>query len=1196
MSRKQGKLNTCTYICIVDTIYFLHSIEDPTMAAEAETLHNLKRKRSNERTKATRFINAINAFTDDTPIEEYQYHRGRLQETLDKMLAIDEEIQDLLPDSEFTTDADKCEEYTDSAKRAIQRAETAISKSLSTSMSSMTVSHPVQPPPTAVTTTHSVKLPTIKLNPFTGDVEEWSRFWEQFTNSIDQNPAVSQIDKHVFLRGYLEGEPKNLVDGISITADTYDVTKKILLSKYGDKNRIVQAHIDFLENLTPARSATTESLNHTYVECNRRLQALRALGENVDNYGRILAPKILRAFPDDICRRWIIHTRRGNISEGDISGLMSFLSEEIDGALITQKILGNTSNCTPPLPTTAAFQISTRPKRHQKRERGKLEPFCAFCEGRGHWAQDCRKVTTTTERIEKLKQSSRCFLCLNRGHSIRDCGKKGRASCARCGKGHHQSICNNSENSTPTRTSNETAVGNISVTSPGFTHLQTARIWISGPTGLCKQTRCVLDGGSQSSFVCSALIDELGLEVLSDKQLKVNSFETQSSTTNSRKFVRMNVRGLWNNCHLTLTAFETPHSFSSHPTVPHDISIFGQTRKLQMADPTDDFANLPIEVLIGGDQYWTIVKDSAPLRLSPSVVLIPSKFGWILSGNRTGVSVNYTTVNFIDACTVPSALDDDLRRFWDLESIGINSEQGKTPRAIDTAILAQFHASHTLEDQRRVVRLPRKENLDLHDNYHTAEKRFQSLEKRLARNETLKNTYTGQMLDYINKDHVELAPAETSGDEFYLPHHLVKKEKHGSIKWRIVFDASSHEGNALSLNDTLEMGPNLLPEIFATLLRFRSFPYGVIGDITQAFLQLALHVEDRDLTRFLWYHVINDENGGQVTTQEWTVYRFKRLPFGLTCSPFLLSATLRELANMHTSQFPSAAPLIDGCTFVDDFIAGAQGENDAIALYYELTSLMKKINLPMSKWATNSTQLTKIWKTEGRETTLETHVLGVPWNTAMDTLSIDHHEVTTNLKKGPVTKRHVLQATASFYDPLGLMTPVSIAGKILFQDTWHRGLTWDELLPHDLAIRWHSWISNLPQLSQITVPRWVGTLERDSTAVHVFCDSSERAYGAVIYVKSIRNGAPSARLLCSKSRLAPVKKVTLPRLELLAALIGVRLLNYCSKALSFDTRKAFLWTDSKVALGWIQNDPSRWKTFVCNRVTEIQYTTTPSQW
>jgi len=111
--------------------------------------------------------------------------------------------------------------------------------------------------------------------------------------------------------------------------------------------------------------------------------------------------------------------------------------------------------------------------------------------------------------------------------------------------------------------------------------------------------------------------------------------------------------------------------------------------------------------------------------------------------------------------------------------------------------------------------------------------------------------YHDHMLDYIKKEQVEIAPYEEGReDEFYLPHHAVKKEKRGEAKWRIVFDGSSHEDHAPSLNDVLEMGPKLLPEVLGTLLRFRLYPVGIIGDIGQAFLQLSLNKRDRDLTRF----------------------------------------------------------------------------------------------------------------------------------------------------------------------------------------------------------------------------------------------------------------------------------------------------------------------------------------------------------
>lgn len=185
---------------------------------------------------------------------------------------------------------------------------------------------------------HKVKLPAIELEKFAGDIENWARFWEQFHSSVDNNPFLTNIDKHVYLRGYLEGEPKYLVDGIPLTADAYEETRQVLISHYGNIDRIIQAHLDYLEALQPISDETPSALNVLYIECNRRIQALRALGENVDHYGRMLAPKILRALPCNIVRRWIISSRREGIPEGHITKLMEFLNEEVESALITQKI------------------------------------------------------------------------------------------------------------------------------------------------------------------------------------------------------------------------------------------------------------------------------------------------------------------------------------------------------------------------------------------------------------------------------------------------------------------------------------------------------------------------------------------------------------------------------------------------------------------------------------------------------------------------------------------------------------------------------------------------------------------------------------------------------------------------------------------------------------------------------------------
>jgi len=173
-----------------------------------------------------------------------------------------------------------CEELVDGVKRVVRKADRIIKDKRAETVSQTTSKS--QNMHSQLTVIQEIKLPTIKLEQFAGNIETWSEFLEQFESSVDKNQSLSTINKHVLLRGYLEGKPKRLVDGIAVMAETYEQTNKILQARYGDKNRNIQAHLDYLEDLQPAQSDSPEALNSTYVECYRRIQTLNALRENID--------------------------------------------------------------------------------------------------------------------------------------------------------------------------------------------------------------------------------------------------------------------------------------------------------------------------------------------------------------------------------------------------------------------------------------------------------------------------------------------------------------------------------------------------------------------------------------------------------------------------------------------------------------------------------------------------------------------------------------------------------------------------------------------------------------------------------------------------------------------------------------------------------------------------------------------------
>ena len=352
----------------------------------------LKRKRTAARASVKRHTNKLNAISDATTRDDAELYRDMLVGALSNLKFLDEAVQNTLDDLEYEADVEECETRMEAALRAIQKANRALEKFSSATAAAAFTTAPTTPE--VVQGGAKTKLPTLVLDPFDGDISKWQRFWEQFCASVDENRAVATIDKHVFLRSYLRGEPKRLVEGIAITADTYEATKKTLLTKYGSKDRIIQAHIDYLESITPLSDPSPQAMNDLLIDCNSRVQALRALGEDVDGYGRLLTPKILRAFPDIICQQWIAYAKRHSYPDMNLPKLLEFLEIEIDSSLTTARIKGEALVSHPDMELTAStstFAIAAKKsapnQKQQPASRGAEKTpskWCAFCDGTSH--------------------------------------------------------------------------------------------------------------------------------------------------------------------------------------------------------------------------------------------------------------------------------------------------------------------------------------------------------------------------------------------------------------------------------------------------------------------------------------------------------------------------------------------------------------------------------------------------------------------------------------------------------------------------------------------------------------------------------------------------------------------------------------------------------------------------------------------
>ena len=200
-----------------------------------------------------------------------------------------------------------------------------------------------------------------------------------------------------------------------------------------------------------------------------------------------------------------------------------------------------------------------------------------------------------------------------------------------------------------------------------------------------------------------------------------------------------------------------------------------------------------------------------------------------------------------------------------------------------------------------------------------------------------------------------------------------------------------------------------------------------------------------------------------------------------------------------------------------------------------------------------------------------------------------------------ITKRIVLSYLSRLFDPLGIAASYVMGIKCLFQDLWRAGFQWDDEPPSEFRVQFFRWVDGPQVLQQWSIPRnYTGTGWSNirGLALHAFGDASPRGYGACVYlVAEKEDGSVVSSLVIAKAKLAPLKTVTLPRLELLACLLSARLLTFVHDALRLEkSLRYYCWSDSMMALSWIKADPSRWKAFVANRVVEMQTLTSPDRW
>ncbi|XP_068987504.1 uncharacterized protein [Bombus flavifrons] len=662
------------------------------------------------------------------------------------------------------------------------------------------------------------------------------------------------------------------------------------------------------------------------------------------------------------------------------------------------------------------------------------------------------------------------------------------------------------------------------------------------------RARALLDTGSSMNFMSEKFAKSLGMK---RRRCSVPIGTLDDLTTIAKSQITATIVSMDGKYKRIVTFLVIPIISAVVPDQPIDRSVIQLPKNIKLADPAFHRPG-PIDILLSsGPTLASFCVGQIKLSQSTDTELCLQKtrFGWVIGGSppaRAGIHSFHVTTTDLQA---------DLARFWEID------EGPPTTHFSEAELQCEEHFRNHVQrnkEGRYVVALPFNEKLPtLGTSRSVAMSRLASLHRRFQRDKQFEAAYSAVIQEYLDLGHMtKITPDLPTTNSYYLPHHGVIKESSDTTKLRVVFDGSAISTTGVSLNDMLHTGPKLQEDLIEILLRFRSHQYVLTGDIEKMYRQILVRPEDRKYQLILWRN-----SNGEVDT-----YQLNTVTFGLSAAPYLALRCLKQLAEDEGHRFPRAAAVVQRDFYVDDALTGADTKEELLSVRHELTDLLRSAGLHIREWASNDKDILR-GLTErdtnrrlqlGESQTLKT--LGIYWDSQEDAILYSVEPTATITR---VTKRSMSSVIARIYDPLGLLAPVIVKAKILLQRVWALKIDWDESLPAELHTEWDRYHIQLPLLNDIRFPRKTIIKAANHIELHGFCDASERAYGACVYLRSTNpEGHTQTQILTARSKIS----------------------------------RTVYWTDSTIVLQWIKSSPHMLKTFVANRVAEIQTKTNIDDW
>ena len=1038
-------------------------------------------------------------------------------------------------------------------------------------------SEAIQSPETCLFRVEKPKLPK-----FSGDVRNYAIFKSDF-NHI--NARYGKRDAITILRSCLVGRPFDLIQGIG---NDYDAAWELLDSMYGDPRIVADTIINDLNKFRPLKESEDSKFGELVNLVRRSYNVLKLVGKSSDMDNCHMLATIERKLCSSDRKCWF---RYQEIEKQDVclQTLLTWLDLEMKARMRASAPLRSH----PESRSANVNQMSVKEKSKESNGNRKesMQPNkprqnrCWHCNTDDHWIDQCKRVTsmTASERLKFFKDNRCCFSCLKKAgqnHYMANCRRKKRCPEEGCSYYHHPLLHTGDNQSEEEGSKNSVNVA----TSVGASLLPILTVDAGNSS---RRVNVLIDSGSQVSLIKNSLAESLGLEgkrttiIINKLGDVVEELETmrykvpirEPNTTKRQRY--LDVVGV--------------------PSITEENTVCIEELQDKFGIKTLHRDSGSVQILIGNDhpryQVGGLIKKRGKFIARQTVL------GWVVSGGNNTSACNVNVLHV-------SVQNPDLSDFWRLESTGVDC------RCHDIKLTRQeqkeeehIRASAIKKGSQWEIGYPwHKDPKDLPDNKSQAVKILESTERRLERNPEHAEAYSKQIHELEEMGFAKKLSADDmrkhEGAVHYISHHAIVRPEKKSTPIRIVFNSSA-SFNGHRLNDYWMKGPDLLNNLIGVLLRFRENEVALCADISKMYHRVAIPERDQHVHRFLW----RDMDRSRAPD----VYMMKVVTFGDRPAPAIAQTALKLTAEQGESTHPHAASVLKRNVYMDDICDSVRTVDEAKRLSAEIDEVLNEGGFKVKGWLSNKSDVGDASQSNVKllDEIAEEKVLGVVWDRQTDNFSYKvklKEDVTRSStdgeKEGKLTKRKILGQIAHIFDPIGFAAPVIVRAKMGMQKLWQRGYNWDDPLSAEDDAEWRLLFNEMNGMNEVSIARCITpTGAMDKPVLCIFSDASENAYGACAYLRwQTGENRYESRFIASKSKVAPLKTLTIPRLELQAAVLAARMYKSITEEMRLEIEKVVFFTDSMITLQWIKSSARVYKPFVSSRVGEIQTLTDPSTW